>query len=191
VSTVPTTSSSQKSRAPWIAGTTIIVGVAILLVVLLTSGGKAASGADTTGKPEVVLSPAPTSSGYHNGQQVRLSVGPNKTFAPYARIVVLECADPNGQAANLPKSDMACDGNTVPGYSILVNKDGSFSTDHLQLFSLPNRTLGESSAQRPQCNQSHPCVLYVGQDQTNFTAPKVFSVPLTIAATGQKARAES
>jgi hypothetical protein len=157
------------------------VVIVIVLVVTLTSGGNASPTVGAGGRPIVVMTPSPGSS-YHDSQQIQLSVGPNKYFVPYTRIVVLECADPGGQTSNLPRSDIGCDGNTVQGFSILVNKDGSFSTDHYQLFSLPNTVLGEPADNRPVCNQSQTCVLYVGQDQTNFTAPKVFSAPFTIVA---------
>jgi hypothetical protein len=180
---IATTSAPARSRRPKVVATTaIVVAIVVALVLTLTSGGHSSSTAGADGRPVVVLTPPPGSSAYHNNQQFQLSVRPNKYFAPYSRIVVLECGDPGGQTANLPKSDTGCDGNTVQGYSILVNKDGSFSTSNYQLMSLPNTVLGEPADNRPVCNQSKPCVLYVGQDQTNFTAPKVFSLPFTIVA---------
>jgi hypothetical protein len=180
----PSFDGPRRSRQPWILGAlAVAVVIVIVLVVTLTSGGNASPTVGAGGRPIVVMTPSPGSSSYRDAQQIQLSVGPNKYFVPYTRIVVLECADSGGQTSNLPKSDVGCDGNTVQGFSILVNKDGSFSTDHYQLFSLPNTVLGEPADNRPVCNQSQTCVLYVGQDQTNFTAPKVFSAPFTIVAT--------
>jgi hypothetical protein len=118
---------------------------------------------------------------------LRVAVGPNKYFAPYSRIEILECADPGGQVANLPTSDITCDGNTAPSRSILVNQDGSFSTDQYQLYSLPNAVLGEPRDSEPTCNATHMCVLYVGQDQNNFRAPKVFTAPFTVTPPGPTA----
>ncbi len=171
-----------RSRRIWIvAGIAVVAAIVITLVALLTtSGGGSSSTAGTDGRPVATLTPSPGSTNFHDGQQIQLAVGPNKYFAPYSRIVVLECADPGGQTSSLPKSDITCDGNTVQGFSILVNKDGSFSTPSYRLYSLPNSILGETAHNEPVCNQTHMCALYIGQDQTNFTAPKVFSVPFTI-----------
>ena len=67
----------------------------------------------------------------------------------------------------------------MPGYSTLVNKDGSFS-GRFTVHSLPNTLLGEPADQAPVCNVTHTCVLFVGEDQTHFNQPKVFSEPFTI-----------
>ena len=128
-----------------------------------------------------------TSGPYHNGQLINLSVGPNHFFAPYSRVNVIECADPHGSTKNLPTSDAVCDGNTIQGNTILVKKNGSFSEHGYELFALPNtKTLGEELGDQPVCNTKHPCVLYVGQDQNHFSAPKVFSAPITISGSGTK-----
>lgn len=170
------------TRRPWVAGAAAAVVVVVVVLVVVLSPGGTTSNTGPGGKPVALLTPAPGSSTYDNGQQIGISVAANKYFTPYTRIVVLECADPGGSIDALPKSDLKCDGNTVQGYSILVNKDGSFSTSSYQLFSLPNTQLGENYLGQPVCNRSSTCVLYVGQDQTNFTAPKIFSAPFTILA---------
>ena len=41
--------------------------------------------------------------------------------------------------------------------------------------------MGEQANFKPICNQTNYCVLYVGQNQNDFTAPKVFSAPFLIA----------
>jgi hypothetical protein len=118
----------------------------------------------------------------NDGQNVSVSVGPNSYFTPHAGVNILECADPGGSAANLPKDITTCDGNTIQGSTILVAADGSFSVPTYPVYALPSSTLGEQANYKPICNQTNPCVLYVGQNQNDFTAPKVFSAPLTIAA---------
>lgn len=178
----------RRSRRPWILGAVgAALSIIVIVVVLLASGGDASS---DSGKPAVTLTPAPSPS-LRGGQVVGVSVGPNKYFTPYSRIEILECADPGGQAANLPTSDLACDGNTTAGFSVLVNKDGSFSTNRYQLYSLPNSVLGEPHDNLPVCNATHMCVLYVGQDQTNFHSPKVFSAPFTVSPPGPTAAGAS
>lgn len=127
--------------------------------------------------PAVVLSP---SGNLSDGQSISVTVGANGTFTPHAGVKILECADPGGTAANLPKDDSTCDGNTVQGSTILVAGNGSFSDAAYPVYLLPSTTLGELSNSQPICNQTHACVLYVGQNQNDFTAPKAFSAPFLI-----------
>jgi hypothetical protein len=113
---------------------------------------------------------------YHSGELIEISVGPNHYFKAYSRIVVLECADPGGKKKHLPTSAASCDGNTVQGDSVLVNKNGSFTEVGYTMYSLPNlKSLDEPADNKPVCNQKNACVLYVGENQENFTSPKVFS----------------
>ncbi len=116
-----------------------------------------------------------------DGQTITVAVGPNGYFTPHAGVKILECADPGGTQANLPKDDSTCDGNTIQGISILIGSDGSFSDSTYQVYMLPSQTLGEQSNFKPICNQTNDCVLYVGQNQNDFTAPKVFSAPFLIS----------
>jgi hypothetical protein len=127
-----------------------------------------------------------TSGPYHNGQSIKLSVGPNHYFKPYSHVNILECADPGGKKSHLPINADACDGNTIQGDTVLVAADGSFSETGYQLYSLPNRSaLGELADTRPICDSTHDCVLYVGENQLNFTSPKLFSHPFTIRKAGK------
>jgi hypothetical protein len=144
--------------------------VALAIAIAQTVGATATA-------PSLTLSP---DSNLHNGQSVSLSVGPNGFFTPHSHVNILECADPGGKAANLPKDDSTCDGNTIQGMTVLVAADGSFSASGYTVYSLPSVTLGEQSNDQPVCNATNPCVLFVGQDQNNFTSPKVFSAPFTI-----------
>jgi hypothetical protein len=130
--------------------------------------------------PTVVVAPSATT--YADGQTVTVSVGPNKTFVPYTRINVLECADPGGTVANLPTSFRSCDGNTVQGGSIIVQPDGSFATSGYTLYALPNAALGEAASFQPVCSPTEACVLFVGENQNDFSQPKVFSQPFTFSS---------
>jgi hypothetical protein len=121
---------------------------------------------------------------YHNGQLIRLSVGPNRLFKRYLHVNILECADPGGQKRNLPVNANTCDGNTIQGNTVLIAKNGSFSEAGYQLFALPNvKSLGEEPTGQPVCSRRAKCVLYIGENQENFTWPKMFSAPFTISAT--------
>jgi hypothetical protein len=176
MATLDAPSDKRRRRLGLIVGAVVVLAAVVALIVALTTGRSSSSG---DGRPVVIMTPAPGSSHYHDGQQIEVSVGPNKLYIPYSRVILIQCSDPDGKVANLPKSNIGCDGNTVPGYSTLVNKDGSFS-NKLTLYSLPNTLLGEPADLAPACNLTHACVLLVAEDQTNFAAPKLFSAPFTI-----------
>jgi hypothetical protein len=153
----------------------------MVILGLCTVGALAIAIAQTVGAsaaaPNVTVSPG---SNLHNGQSVSVAVGPNGFFTPNAHVNILECADPGGKVANLPKDASTCDGNTIQGPTVLVGTDGSFSTSGYSVYVLPSITLDEQPDGQPVCNATNPCVLFVGQDQNNFTAPKVFSAPFTV-----------
>ena len=158
--------------------TSSCVGVTVLAGIIVGSAGTAGAIAP----PALKITAGP----YHDGQQINLSVGPNKYFTPYSRINILECADPGGTAKNLPTSVDSCDGNTIQGVSILVASDGSFFEHGYQLYALPNSSqLGESSDTLPRCSATKACVLYIGQNQEKFTAPKMFSPAFRISKSGK------
>jgi len=143
----------------------------------------AAGPAGATAPPALTITPGP----YHNGQSINLSVGPNKFFTPYSRVNVIECGDPGGKSSKLPTSVSACDGNTIQGNTILVKPDGSFSERGYTVYLLPNATqLGETPDSRPICNRRSVCVLYIGQNQEKFTAPKLFSPPFTVSRSSKR-----
>jgi hypothetical protein len=132
--------------------------------------------------PVVTVTPAPSGGAYANGQTVSVSVGPNSLFTPHLRISILECADPGGTTANLPTSFSDCDENTIQADSVLVQPNGSFVEHAFTLYALPNATLGEKSTYTPVCDPTSKCVLYVGQNQDDFSQPKVFSAPFAFTA---------
>jgi hypothetical protein len=154
------------------------IGATVLAGIIVSSAG--ASGA--VAPPALTITAGP----YHNGQEINLSVGPNKYFTPYSHINILECADPGGKAKNLPLSVDSCDGNTIQGITVLVAPNGSFFDHGYQLYSLPNSSqLGESPDTLPKCSQTKACVLYIGQNQEKFTAPKMFSPAFRISKAGK------
>jgi hypothetical protein len=153
--------------------------VALLVFVAWSAAAVATvQSADASAPPPLSVSPQ---GNYNDGQTISVAVGPNSYFTPHARIVIIECADPGGLASNLPKDITTCDGNTIQGNTILVGGDGSFSQTAYTVYLLPSASLGEQSNFTPICDQTHDCVLYVGQNQNDFTTPKVFSAPFVIA----------
>ena len=77
-----------------------------------------------------------------------------------------------------------CDGNTIQGSTILPNADGSFTYTDYQLFALPDSiTLGEGSSSPVSCGETAAteCILYIGNNQNDFTQPHLWSQPFFIA----------
>jgi hypothetical protein len=112
----------------------------------------------------------------------------NSTFTPGAGINIVECAAPGGVS---PSDPSQCDGLTVQSDTILANSDGSVdykvtnSTSGYEVFALPDSvSLGEHANGTPVCNSSNECVLYVGENQNDFTAPHFFSQPFFVGANG-------
>ncbi len=155
------------------------MAVTAFVLVITTMAWHPGSAAAAT--PSVVVKPAAAT--YANGQTVSVSVGPNSLFQPHSRVNILECADPGGTAAGLPTSISTCDENTVQSDTVLVQSDGSFSESDYALYAIPNITLGEQANWQPVCNQTHKCVLFVGENQDDFTQPKVFSAPFSFTST--------
>jgi hypothetical protein len=121
---------------------------------------------------------------FTDGEPVTVAVGPNSTFRPGSRVNIIECADPGGSAANLPRDNQPCDGLTIQGDTVLAGRDGSLSDRSYTIYRLPSPSLGEQLNAVPVCDQTHACVLYVGQDQDTFSAPKLFSAPFTVVGSG-------
>jgi hypothetical protein len=162
--------SAVAGRSIWIAFALPAVSLWAVAIVVSTAGASATP-------PSLNVSPK---GNLGDGQSISVSVGPNSYFTPHARVNILECSDAGGLAANLPKDDTTCDGNTIQGNTIVVGADGSFSVSQYPVYALPSSTLGEQSNFKPVCNQTNFCVLYVGQNQNDFTAPRVFSAPFLV-----------
>jgi len=128
---------------------------------------------------------------FQDGETLRIEVAANAFFQPNSRVNIYECADPGGAAANLPVNDLPCDGRTIQGDTVHVQADGSISYANYTVYRLPSTTLGEQANSTPVCDQTHVCVLYVGENQNDFTAPKVFSAPFTVAGTSVASSADA
>lgn len=152
---------------------------AALTLVLMQPG---VSSASPTSPVNLSIVPSPKGNTFSDNQTLRVSAGPNSRFVPYSRIVILECADPGGTTANLPQSLLQCDENTVQGDTTLVKADGSFSEPAYSIFALPSKILGEQSNSQPVCSATSMCVLFVGENQNDFTQAKVFSQPFFMSA---------
>jgi hypothetical protein len=139
-----------------------------------------------TAVPSGTFTPGP----FDSGQTINVVIPANSAFAGATTtgINVLECSAPNGVPPTTPSS---CDGNTIQGSTIFPNADGSFTYNGYQVFALPDsQTLGEGSS-GPQCGNTPAteCMLYVGQNQLDFTKPHLWSQPFFINSNANDAGA--
>jgi hypothetical protein len=113
---------------------------------------------------------------------VEVKVPANSTLTPGASVKILECADGDGMADDLPVSAAYCDGLTINvGTTIDVASDGSVDKTDYTIYILPSVTLHEPSDQTTECTATSACVLYIGQDQNDFAQPHVWSQPFYAA----------
>jgi hypothetical protein len=128
---------------------------------------------------------------FDSGQSINVVVPANNTFSSTdglgnntSAINVLECAAPNGV---LPTNPSACDGNTIQGNTILPAGDGHFTYTGYTIYALPDSvSLGESPTGQPVCGNTAAteCVLYMGNNQNDFTKPHLWSQPFKVNANG-------
>ncbi len=127
-----------------------------------------------------------------NNQDVNVSVAANSTLSRSSlesagfpsgvvALKVLECADLDGQTANLPKKPTDCEPATVQA-SAAVAPDGSFAMQGFTVNALPDEQLGPSSG--TVCDDAaHQCVLGIFTNYNDFTKPHLFSAPFQVAST--------
>jgi hypothetical protein len=133
-------------------------------------------------------------------QLVTVSVAPNSTLSRSSleaagfpsgavAIKILECADPGGQAANLPTNETKCEPETIDPNGT-AQQDGSMAEPGYTIYALPDPTdLGVSNG--TVCDMAHQCVLGIFSNQRDFTKPHLFSAPFQIASTSASGGATS
>lgn len=155
------------------------VGVAVSTGLLMLSSVPPAS----AGGPTASIVP---STGLVDLQVVTVT---GSGFPPNTRIEIMECA---GTVQKPPKDNSTCQGETVDNRAetdakgSFVNEphDPSGHTFGYQILRLPRPRF----ARFVVCDLTHPCGLFVGEDETDFTQPHTF-VPFQFrgetAAAGQ------
>jgi hypothetical protein len=173
-------------RAMQLAGLALLAGIAVTLAAISISGAQTPS-EGASGPYAVAVLPFTANTPFSSGQKINVVVPANSLFIATSSVNILECAAPNGVLPTLPRE---CDGNTIQGSTILPNTDGSINLQAQQyglypVFALPDSiSLGESPSSAVTCGNSlaTECVLYIGDNQGDFTAPHVFSQPFNIVA---------
>jgi|GEM_PF-4298683 len=131
----------------------------------------------TSPAPSATMSP---SHGLVDGQRTTITA---TGFEPFTGVQVLAC---QGTMAHLPKDSTACEGVTL---------DSSGYTDaHGNYRNAPGDPTGDTAGYRVavlpsaqfktvsiHCGPADPCVLYVGEQFTDFAKPHTF-VPMTFKA---------
>jgi hypothetical protein len=161
----------------------VIAALAIATPLAFCSQAGAAEPASGAVIP-YALGDDPNSGPFDSGQTVNVVIPANTAFAApndTSGIIIVECAAPNGVVPTLPS---ACDGNTQQTF-VGVNADGSFTFNQYRVFALPDSySLGESASSPVTCGNTAAteCMLYIGNNQNDFTQPHLWSEPFLIDA---------
>jgi hypothetical protein len=130
---------------------------------------------------------------FSSGQQINIVIPANSIFVSTTSLNVVECAAPNGV---IPTSPSACDGNTIQGQSLFPNSDGSVNfqaaTGSLYpVYATPDPNIGDTNTS-PACGSTSAteCILYIGENQNDFTQPHVWSQPFYVKANGTDSGAD-
>lgn len=93
---------------------------------------------------------------------------------------ILECSDPGGTTANLPQSNLLCDGSTINPSQINTSATGTFTAKYTIY------ALNSTHTSNITCDKTHFCVLWVGVDYNQaFYGSHAFSTPFEIGGTAQ------
>jgi Bacterial Ig-like domain (group 1)/Bacterial Ig-like domain (group 3)/Putative Ig domain len=119
---------------------------------------------------------------FSSGQLIDVQVPANSIFTSNNSIRIIECSAPGGV---IPTDTSECDGPTIQGPTVHPRSDGSIDlvAQHYgayNVYALPDAlSLGEQNG--PVCNQTTECILFIGVDQSDFTAPHYWSQPFYVA----------
>ena len=132
---------------------------------------------------------------YSSGQVISVHVAANPTLDQAALIAagypsgadpikLVECADPNGLASNLPTKPSQCEAQTIDS-NVTAGADGSINltgTHGYSVLALPDPTLGASAI---TCGVApNACVIGIFANQNDFSKPHLFSAPFQVSSNG-------
>jgi hypothetical protein len=177
----------QAARRVAITLAAVSAAGAFSLATLTSPAGATTPTEGASGPYAVAVSPFTAGDAYSSGQTINVIVPANSLFVSTSNVNIVECAAPSGVLPTVPAE---CDGNTIQGETILPNTDGDINLQTqgyglYPVYALPDMiSLGESSSSAVTCGDTAAteCVLYIGENQGDFTAPHVFSQPFFIAA---------
>ncbi len=133
----------------------------------------------TGGDTQLPTTPIPTIN-----DQTKVEVVVPASGSPFTKgqkLNIFECADADGLPDDLPTGGTACDGLTINvGPSLIAGTGGTVDETNYEIYQLPSAALFESANGSPVCSATRACLLYIGQNVTDFTAPLVFSQPFYV-----------
>jgi hypothetical protein len=178
----PAGSGGTRRRRYWtllqLSGAGLLLAGAATFGLVATAGATGpASGSQITTAAQPV---APFTAGlpFDSGQVIDLVIPANDIFVSTTAVHAVECAAPNGV---IPTQTSACDGNTLA--TAFPEPDGSLdwvndsaSGNGYTVYNTPDTHIGDS-ASGPQCGNttSTECILYIGDNQLDFTQPHYWS----------------
>jgi hypothetical protein len=170
-------------------GLALVAVTAVVMGVVTLAGASPPTNGSIVPNSAVAVSPFTAGTPFSSGQQINVVIPANSVFTSTTQAInVVECTAPGGV---IPTLTSQCDGNTIQGVSLNANADGSinFQTNTGSLytvFALPDViNLGESkTGGGPACSATVQCMLYIGENQGDFTFPHVWSQPFNIVPNG-------
>jgi hypothetical protein len=168
------------------AGAVGLLVAAVTLGVISVAGATGPTEGTSVPDSAVPIGTITPGTPFSSGQAIDVVIPANSIFSPTQNILIVECSAPNGVIPTLPS---ACNGDTINGPSIEPNADGSIdfqaATGSLyQVFATPDPAIGDTPTS-PACGETAAteCILYIGNNQNDFTKAHVWSQPFFIAPT--------
>ena len=163
----------------------LLVTAVAALGIFVTAGASTPTEGASVPDSAVPVGTFTANTPFASGQNINVVIPANSVFSANTNLAIIECSAPNGVIPVLPA---ACDGDTIQGPTLKPNADGSvnFQTEVgslYQIFALPDYfTLGETPG-GPACGDTAAteCILYIGENQNDFTQPHLWSQPFFIA----------
>ncbi len=166
------------------SGTAIAAACAMAILGTSSLAGAAIVSGNQVPGAAAAVAPFTANTPFSSGQNINVVVPANTVFSPSTGVNIVECSAPG---LVLPSDPATCDGNTINGSTVFPNSDGSINfqtaTGGLYtVYALPDSILLGETPGGPACSTTVPCVLYIGDNQTDFTQPHVWSQFFFIAA---------
>ena len=166
-------------------GTTVLLAAVLTVVVAGIASASAPTEGQSVPDSAVPVGTFAANTPFQSGQGINVVLPANSLFSPNTNLAVEECAAPNGVIPTLPA---ACDGTTINGPTLKPNADGSVNFQAevgslYTVYALPDSiSLGESPTGSPVCGNTAAteCILYIGDNQNDFTKPHLWSQPFFI-----------
>jgi hypothetical protein len=162
-------------------GAAILVGAIAAVFIAGVADASPSDGAIVPGSA-VPIGTVTAGTPFSSGQGINVIIPANSVFTSAStNINIVECAAPNGV---IPSTPSDCDGNTINAFTVKPNTDGSINYETatknpFPVYALPDSvSLGEgASSGGPVCGNTAAteCILYIGNNQLDFTQPHVWS----------------